>query len=182
VKPRDIPNMLCVLRMAMALPIGWLIVEEQYGWAVATFVFAGATDGLDGLLAKRLGWQSELGGLLDPIADKLLLVTAFVSLWVVGGVPAWLLATVVARDAIIIAGAIAYRRLIGPFVAEPTLVSKLNSVAQLLFVTLALAHLATGRLDSQFLYGLEWAVLATTIMSGVDYVVTWTRRARAART
>lgn len=180
-KPRDIPNLLCVLRMAMALPVGWLIVQEQFGWAVLLFAVAGATDGLDGFLAKRLAWQSELGALLDPIADKLLLVTAFVSLWLVGGAPAWLLAAVVGRDVIIVAGAAAYRSLIGPFAAVPTLVSKLNSAAQLLFVLLALAHLATGLLDPIFLYGLAWAVLATTILSGVDYVVTWTRRARSGR-
>ena len=103
-RARDIPNLLCILRMFLAVPIAWMILGGDYLPALVLFFVAGFTDGLDGFLAKRFGWQSELGGLLDPIADKLLMFSAFVCLWVAGAVPVWLLLAVVGRDAVIVAG------------------------------------------------------------------------------
>lgn len=179
-RARDIPNLLCILRMFLAVPIAWMILGGDYLPALVLFFVAGFTDGLDGFLAKRFGWQSELGGLLDPIADKLLMFSAFVCLWVAGAVPAWLLLAVVGRDAVIVAGAITYRRLRGPFEAAPTRVSKLNSALQLLFVLLTLVRLAIGVPPEWALNVLALVLLGTILVSGTDYVVTWTRRFRAA--
>ncbi len=175
---RDIPNLLCILRMFLAAPVAWMILEGRYGPALALFFVAGFTDGLDGFLAKRFRWQSELGGMLDPIADKLLIFSAFVCLWVVGAVPLWLLAVVVGRDVVIVSGAVAYRTLVGPFEASPTLISKLNSAVQLLFVLLTLLHLAFGQPPQPVLTGLALVILLTTVISGMDYVFSWARRAR----
>ena len=179
-RARDIPNLLCILRIALTLPVGWGIVTGRYEIALVLFFIAGVTDGLDGFLAKRFAWQSHLGGILDPAADKLLLVTAFVTLWLAGYVPSWLLLAVVARDLVISIGAGLYRWLIGPFTAAPTAVSKLNSLLQLSSLILTLAKLVFGVPSPALIAGLGWCVLATTVVSGVDYVVRWGARARAA--
>jgi cardiolipin synthase len=181
VKARDIPNLLCMLRIALTLPVGWGIVTGRYELALVLFFVAGVTDGVDGFLAKRFSWQSRLGGILDPAADKLLLATAFVTLWLAGYVPSWLLLAVVTRDIVISAGAGLYRWLIGPFTAEPTAISKLNSLLQLTYVILILAKLVFGVPTPGVIAALGWVVLATTVVSGMDYVLRWGGRARAAK-
>jgi cardiolipin synthase (CMP-forming) len=181
VKARDIPNLLCVFRILLTVPVAWAILDGRYPIALALFLIAGFTDLLDGYLAKRFSWQSRLGGLLDPLADKLLLVASFVTLWLAGYVPGWLLAAVVTRDLVIIAGAGLYRWRVGPFDAEPTLVSKLNSFFQLLYVVLTLSLLVFALPGPAVIAAFGWAVLATTVVSGFDYVIRWGGRARAAR-
>jgi cardiolipin synthase (CMP-forming) len=181
VKARDIPNLLSILRIALTVPVGWAILEGRYPLALVIFLVAGLTDGLDGFLAKRFSWQSRLGGLLDPAADKLLVVTAFVTLWAAGYVPGWLLATVVLRDLVITIGAGLYRWRVGGFDAEPTFISKLNSFLQMLYVLLTLALLVFGLPPPVMVTLLGWIVLLTTVTSGFDYVIRWSGRARAAR-
>ena len=178
-KARDIPNALCILRIVLTLPVGWAIVTGRYDIAMALFFVAGFTDGLDGFLAKRFSWQTRLGGFLDPIADKLLLVTCFVTLWFAGYVPGWLLVAVVVRDVVIVLGAGLYQWRVGDFVAEPTVVSKLNSALQLLYILLILSKLVLGVPDGGVTAILGWLVLVTTVVSGLHYVVRWTARARA---
>jgi cardiolipin synthase (CMP-forming) len=181
VRARDIPNLLCVFRILLTMPVAWAILDGRYPVALALFLIAGFTDLLDGYLAKRFSWQSRLGGLLDPLADKLLLVASFVTLWLAGYVPHWLLAAVVTRDLVIIVGAGLYRWRIGPFDAEPTLISKLNSFCQLLYVVLTLSLLVFALPGPSVIAAFGWAVLATTVVSGLDYVIRWSGRARAAR-
>jgi len=180
VKARDIPNLLCIMRMVLTIPVVWAILEGSYLVALLLFLVAGLTDGLDGFLAKRFSWQSRLGGLLDPAADKLLLVASFVTLWVVGYVPGWLLVAVVARDLAIVIGAGLYQWRVGDFVAEPSIISKLNSVLQLLYVLMTLSWLVFGLPGRGVTIGLGWIVLATTVVSGFDYIIRWTARARTA--
>jgi cardiolipin synthase (CMP-forming) len=180
VRARDIPNLLCVLRMVLTIPVAWAILEGRYPLALLLFFIAGFTDGLDGFLAKRFSWQSRLGGLLDPAADKLLLVTAFVTLWIAGYVPAWLLLVVVLRDIVIVLGAALYHWRVGPFEAEPTLISKLNSLLQLLYVLFTLSLLVFAVPGRNIIDAIGWIVLVTSVVSGVDYWVRWTGRARAA--
>src|SRR5690348_7584191 len=108
---RHIPNALCILRMLLVVPVAWLLVTDKYWLTLGMFAFAAATDGLDGFLAKRFGWTSELGKILDPLADKILLVGVFITLGALGVIPVWLVATAVARDVIITAGAITYKAL-----------------------------------------------------------------------
>lgn len=180
-KASDIPNLLCLLRIALIVPIVWSILEGRYPVALVLFFIAGVTDALDGFLAKRCGWQSRLGGILDPAADKLLLVASFVTLWVAGYVPGWLLVAVVIRDLVIVTGAGIYHWRVGDFVAEPTVVSKFNSFLQLLYVLLSLSQLVFALPSRGLIELLGWAVLATTIISGCDYVIRWSGRARAAQ-
>lgn len=175
--PRHIPNLLCILRMLLVVPVVLLLLKGEYLWTLAVFCVAGFTDVLDGFLAKRFDWRTQLGGMLDPLADKLLLVASFATLACVGLAPLWLFVAVMARDLIIVSGATAYRLLIGPFAARPTLISKANSALQLLFVLIAVANAAFGFPGPTGLDVLIWAVLATTVISGLDYMYTWGIRA-----
>jgi cardiolipin synthase (CMP-forming) len=177
VKPEYIPNLLCVARMLLVPPLVWLLAHAQYRVAVSLFLLAGASDALDGFLAKRYGWRTQLGGLLDPAADKLLLSSVFLTLGFVRVVPPWLVAVVVARDLVIVAGAVAYRVLIGRFAWRARPVSKVNTAAQLAFVLAALLRAAFGLPSAGVLQLLGAVVVTTTLLSGADYVWSWGKRA-----
>ena len=104
----QIPNLICVLRIALVWPIISALVDGRFLVALVLVAIAGASDGLDGYLAKRFNWRSRLGGLLDPLADKLLLVSTFVTLAWLGLTPAWLAALVILRDIVIVTGGLVY--------------------------------------------------------------------------
>ena len=174
---RHLPNALCIVRMLMVAPLVWLLIEGNYPWVLAVFFVAGFTDGLDGFLAKRFGWRSWLGGILDPLADKLLLVSTFLTLTYIGLTPLWLLIAVVARDLLIILGGVAYRIFIGTVIARPTAISKLNSACQLLYVLLVVADAGYGIPGQTIVRVMSWVVLATTVTSGLGYVYTWGSKA-----
>ncbi len=121
---RWLPNAICVVRMLLAVPLGLLLIERSYVAALGVLLIAGLSDGLDGFLAKTFDWRTRLGGLLDPAADKLLLVTAFCSLTYAGLTPLDLTAVVIGRDVVIVAGAVTYQLLIAPVEGEPAAISK----------------------------------------------------------
>ena len=175
--PRHIPNVLTILRMLMVAPVVLAVLSGRYGFALVLLAIAGASDGVDGFLARRYGWQTRLGALLDPIADKLLLVTVFISLGVVGGVPLWLVALVAVRDLVILAGAFAYRLLFGRLELAPTLLSKLNTVLQVLLVLIVLLDLARWVPFAWLVDSLVVAVTLSTALSGLHYVWEWSGRA-----
>jgi cardiolipin synthase len=146
------------------------------------FALAAFTDALDGILAKSQGWTSELGKVLDPLADKLLLVTVFVCLSVTGLVPWGLTALVVLRDLVIFFGALTYKRLFGPLRGAPTAASKLNTLCQIVFCLATVAAAAYGWPGAAVLTALGALALLTTAVSGIDYVLIYARRAaRVAR-
>ena len=175
---RWLPNGLCVSRMLLSLPVVCLLLRAEYWWTLLVFFVAAVTDAADGWLAKRFHWESELGKALDPLADKLLLVSTFVVLSIVKLVPMWLTVLVVLRDLLITGGAIAYRLLYGPLVgAAPTVVSKLNTLMQILYVGLVVYGKAMGWVMPTVLHMLALITALTTIASGADYVTTYSRRA-----
>ena len=96
---RFIPNALCILRMLLVVPVAWLLANHEFRLTLWLFAFAAATDGLDGFLAKRCGWTTELGKILDPLADKILLVGVFLTLAIMGLVPLWLAITAIVASA-----------------------------------------------------------------------------------
>lgn len=174
---RHLPNLICLIRVALIWPIVAALQAQQHLAALALFVTAAVSDGLDGYLAKRFGWTSQLGKTLDPLADKLLLVAIFVAgAWLVM-VPWWLTAAVVARDIMIGLGALIYRLWFGPLHGRPTVISKVNTAAQLLYVMLVMLAGAVGVPPPEVLAAAALVVLATTVVSGVHYLVTFTRRA-----
>jgi cardiolipin synthase (CMP-forming) len=175
----SLPNLLCVLRMLLAVPVVWTLVEGHYGWTLGLFFVAAVTDGLDGYLAKRFDWTSELGKVLDPLADKLLLVSTFITLTVIGLVPLWLTATVVARDLVISGGAGVYRVLFGPLDGRPTQPSKVNTLLQLAYVLGVVANAAwPAVLPDAVILALGAAAFVLTVVSGIDYVLIYARKAR----
>lgn len=177
---RFLPNLLCILRILLVYPVAQWILQGRYSAVLGLFAIAAFTDGLDGFLAKRFGWTSELGRILDPAADKLLLITMFVCLSVAGLVPWWLTALVILRDLVIVFGAFAYRELIGPVNGSPTVASKLNTLCQILFCLAVVATAAYGWPGESAITALGALVLLTTAVSGIDYVLMYSRRATSA--
>lgn len=171
---RDIPNLISGLRILLVFPIVWALLTQQFTLALWLFAIAGVSDALDGFLAKHYGWESVLGSFLDPVADKFLLVLSYIALAWIQVLPLWLVATVLIRDVVIVSGAIAYRFRVGPFEGKPTLLSKFNTLMQILLV---LAVVAAQQVFTELQMWMSWMVLVvmfTTISSGLDYVVRWT--------
>jgi cardiolipin synthase len=173
---RQLPNLISLVRILLVVPIAVSLVHDDLGLTLVLVVLAAVSDGVDGLLAKRFGWQTELGAMLDPAADKLLLTTVFVTLALLGAIPIWLMAAAIARDLIIVVGALAYRALCGPLQIRPTVISKLNTVSQLLFVASVIAERRFGLPPPWFLTALGAFVFLTVVISGLDYVLTFARR------
>ena len=176
-----LPNAISLLRIVLVVPVAWLILRGQHTQALYLFMLAGISDGVDGFLAKRFRWQSDLGALLDPVADKLLLMTSFAALYFGNLIPLWLAVLVVGRDLIIVGGAIAYHVLIQTVKGAPTRVSKLNTALELLFVVAVLAQAAMGLNLGELVMALGAAVFVTVIVSGIDYVLCWSAKARQGR-
>ena len=174
---RHIPNLICLIRLALIWPVASALDQGRFQLALALFVVAAVSDGLDGFLAKRFNWVSELGRVLDPAADKLLLVVVFVESAWLGLVPWWVTAAAVARDVMIALGALIYRVWIGPLRGRPTVISKINTAAQLLYLA-GVMFVAASRLPLlDELRAFALIVFVTTVLSGLDYLVTFTRRA-----
>ena len=173
-----LPNAITGIRILLIPPVLLLILNGDYTMALGLFFFAAFSDGLDGYLARRFNWHSRLGGLLDPVADKLLVAGMFITLAVAGFIPVWLATIVVGRDLVIIGGATAYNFLIGPVPGEPTMIGKLNTAVTLLYVLMVLCQLSTGWPDDSVLIVLGAATFVTVVISGLDYVLAWSRRAR----
>lgn len=174
-----LPNAISLMRIALIAPILILMLQGDFGWALALFVLAGFSDGLDGYLAVRFDWTTRLGGLLDPAADKLLITGMFITLAYTQQIPVWLAAVVILRDVVIVAGAMAYNFMVRPVPGEPTRISKLNTALQMLFVLFVLSRAGFNWPDKITITVLGAAILVTVVISGVDYVWSWSRRARA---
>jgi cardiolipin synthase len=179
-RPADIPNAICVLRILLVVPIVASLLQGSFLLALALIFVAGLSDGLDGYLAKRFDWRTRLGGVLDPFADKLLLVSVFVTLAWLGIAPVWLTVVVLARDLVIVAGALTYNFLIGLVQPNPTRISKINTGLQLLYILFAVSRSAFGWPPSISLLVVGAGVFVASVVSGLDYVITWSGRARAA--
>jgi len=174
-----LPNAISLLRIALVPPILGFILNGDFDWALLLFFVAGLSDGIDGYLAKRYDWHTRLGGLLDPVADKLLVAGAFVTLTVTQHIPVWLTAVVILRDVVIVGGAAAYNFIVKPVQGEPTRISKLNTALQLLFVLFVLSRAGFGWPDKISITVLGASILITVVVSGVDYVRSWSSRASA---
>lgn len=168
-----IPNAITVFRIFLTPLVIWLMIDGRMQTAFLVFLIAGVSDGLDGFLAKRYGWQTELGAYLDPVADKMLLVSIYVVLGLSAHLPVWLVIAVVSRDFLII-GAMLLSWVLGrPVPVRPLLVSKANTVAQIVLALMVLGELG-------FVLGLERiigvSVLVTgglTVVSAGAYLVNW---------
>jgi cardiolipin synthase len=177
---RHIPNIICLLRIALVWPVAAALAHREYVLALALIIVAGVSDVIDGYLAKRFNWTSELGKFLDPLADKLLLVTVFVEAAWLGLAPWWLTSAVVARDVLIALGAMVFRLWFGPLRGRPTISSKINTAMQLLYMMAMLVYAAMSFPPHEVLDALAVLVFITTVFSGLNYMAIFTRRAWAA--
>ena len=167
-----LPNIITLARIALVPVLILLLKDHDYAAGLVVFVIAGASDALDGYLAKRLNVQSRLGAILDPVADKLLLVSAYVMLTLLGHIPFWLVLVVVFRDLLIVGGYMLYTSHAGPVKMRPSILSKLNTLMQIALVTVILAQQAAG-LAWPLADALVYAVLITTVVSGAHYTWSW---------
>jgi cardiolipin synthase len=179
--PRHIPNVISAIRILLVAPIAVALADRQLVTTIVLFGVAALSDVADGFLAKRYGWQSELGAVLDPAADKLLLVTLFITLAYMKLVPLWLMAAAVARDVIIVLGALLYRIWFGPLNVRPSVVSKFNTVCQAAFILAVVGREEFSLPPAWVVLVLGALVFVTVVISGVDYILIYGRRALSLR-
>jgi cardiolipin synthase len=171
----SIPNIITLGRILLVPFIVWAIASNQLEVAFAIFVIAGVSDAVDGFLATHFNMSSELGALLDPLADKALLVSIYIALGIWGAIPHWIVILVVSRD-IMIVGAVIVSWVFGkPIPMKPLMVSKLNTGAQVAFAALILASLSFGFQTAPYDVILMALVTAFTLVSVSLYLVEWVR-------
>ncbi len=171
----NIPNSLTLGRLVLVPLVVWLIIDHEMQAAFLLFLLAGLSDAADGYLAKRYGWDSELGAYLDPIADKALLVSIYVTLGFAGHLPVWLVIAVVSRDILIVGAVVLSWMLSRPVGMKPLLVSKANTLSQIVLAGLVLAELGLGLGLHGLVNLLVWVTGALTIVSAAAYFWEWLR-------
>lgn len=176
-----LPNLLTLMRLLLSIPISLLLLGERFAPALLLFFIAGVSDALDGFLARRFGWFSRLGAMLDPLADKLLLVTAYLCLAWVEQLPWWLTLLVFARDLLIMLGAAAYRLLAGPLQWRPSLLGKCSTVAQIVLVLALLLELSLLPAFALVREALVALVALLALASATHYVWLWSGKFIQAR-
>lgn len=172
-----VPNLLTLARIGL---VPWLVVllqKQQFALSLAVFFVAGLTDALDGFIAKRFNAQTYLGSLLDPLADKGLLVSSYIMLSVMEIIPFWLMVTVVFRDVIIVGGYLLMVLFFGSVKMQPLLVSKVNTFMQIAYIVIVLGALALSYELTSILPVLNYLVLVTSVVSGLAYVYIWSIKA-----
>jgi len=171
----SIPNLITLARILMVPVIVWAIASNQMQIAFSLFLIAGLSDLVDGFLAKRFGMATELGAYLDPLADKAMIVSIYVALGIVDVIPRWLVILVVSRDIMIVAAVILSWLVDKPLKLKPLMVSKLNTVAQVLLALLVLATLSL-KIEAGFAIQVLTVIVAIlTLLSVAFYVAAWVR-------
>jgi len=170
-----IPNFITIGRLITVPLIVWLMIADRFVEATVLFVLAGISDAADGFIAKRFGAASELGAYLDPIADKALLVSVFVTLGFKGVLPPWLIVLVVSRDLFIIGAMLLAYVLSNPMPVRPLWVSKANTVAQILLIAFVLGDRSGAAALSLPIYATVLGVAVLTVVSAGAYLVEWVR-------
>ena len=178
---RLIPNVLTLFRLVLAPWLAWLVLQSRYPEALAVVGFAGVTDWLDGYTARRLGAAGKLGVTLDPLADKVLLVTLFIVLGYAAVIPRWLVALVLGRDAVIVAGALLLRFFLNIRHFAPSTLGKVSTFFQIVFVLMALLAAVFDLSVVRWLRTLALILTALfTTLSWIDYVNRGIRMSRGA--
>ncbi len=171
----NLPNLISLGRLLLVPLAIWLILAGRYGVAFWIFVVAGVSDALDGFIAKRFDRRTRLGALLDPVADKALLVSVYVTLGLAHQLWTSLVILVVFRDVMIVGGFLLIQAIAAPKHYDPLYISKINTGLQIALVAFVLARLGLGTDSSMVDVLLSLAVVATTVLSGLSYFVRWAR-------
>lgn len=175
--PEYIPNIITILRLILVGPIVFGLLTHHYHMAFWLFMIAGVTDAIDGYLARRFKWISRWGAMVDPLADKLLMVCTFLTLGYMSIFPIWLLAMVVARELIIVIGGVVYHFWIGAYDFVPTRISKLNTCLQIMLIIGLMFNLSYAIISGEPIHVLMLLVFFTSLVSLIDYIWVWGRRA-----
>ncbi len=170
-----IPNLITIIRILLIIPIIWLIWKNDYNLAFILIFIAGVSDGVDGFLARYYNWQTPSGAILDPIADKLLLVSLFVVFGLKDLLPMWLVVLVIFRDLVIFLGAVAYHFVTHQLVMCPLIVSKINTALQIVLVILVAVQQTGIHLPEWLLSAMIILVAGFALVSGIRYIILWTR-------
>jgi cardiolipin synthase (CMP-forming) len=170
-----LPNLITVGRVLLVPVVIWLIIKDAHTAAFGLFVLAGVSDAIDGFLARRYDWRTELGAYLDPVADKLLLVGIYVTLGLLGHMPAWLVLAVVSRDVLIVGAVILSWMVDRPVEMRPSVVSKANTVGQIVLAGAVLAELGFAPALEPVVTPLTWVVGILTLVSAGVYLARWLR-------
>ncbi len=177
-----LPNVLTIFRMIVVGPIVYTLLTGQHVAAFYLAMAAGVSDLLDGYLARRFGWMTHWGGVLDPLADKFLLVSTTLTLAWLGHLPWWLVGLIVARDIVIVCGGYYYHfRIARLATATPTQFSKWNTLFQIMLAVSVMLSLAFPATAGPWIEWLIWFTAATTLASGIQYVVIWSKKASKER-
>ncbi len=169
----NLPNLITIGRILLVPVVVWAIASNEMQAAFVVFLLAGVSDAVDGFLAKRFHMKSELGAYLDPLADKVLIVSIYVALGITESIPRWIVILVVSRDILIVGGIMLAALLGKPMQVKPVLVSKLNTVAQIVYACLVLAALAFGFTAETGERVMMVAVAVLTLASIGFYVREW---------
>jgi cardiolipin synthase len=170
-----IPNFITIFRFLLVPAVIWALVSGNVDWALACFVVAGVSDAVDGFIARHFNQRSELGAYLDPMADKILLVSVFVVLGFMGELPSWLVIAAVSRDALIVAAVLLSTIMARPVAMKPLFVSKANTAVQIALVIAVLAELAFSSVFGPLRPLLVVACGLLTVASAAAYLVQWLR-------
>jgi cardiolipin synthase len=165
-----LPNLITLARLLAVPGIVWLILHHRLDWAFVLFSAAGISDGIDGWIARRWHLRSRLGAMLDPLADKALMVGTYVTLAATGVLPDWLAILVVSRDLLVVGGVLVLTLLGTPPHIRPLRLSKFNTLVQIAFAGLVLLLSGFGQGPGPAMDIFAWGVAATTIASGLAYL------------
>jgi cardiolipin synthase (CMP-forming) len=171
----NLPNLISLGRLLLVPLAIWLILGGRYGAAFWVFIVAGVSDALDGFIAKHFDRRTRLGALLDPVADKALLVSVYVTLGLAHQLWTSLVILVVFRDVMIVGGFLMMQAFAAPKHYDPLYVSKINTGLQIALVAFVLGRLGLGGNSGGIDIGLSYAVIATTVLSGISYLIRWAR-------
>lgn len=173
-----IPNIITFIRLLAIPPAIYFLWLSDFNTALIIFAFAGVSDGVDGFLARRYGWETHWGAVMDPIADKTLLVLVGAMLAFKGLLPVWLFVLMMGRDVILLSGSALYRLKFGPFQVQPSLWGKFSTFVQITLLIVLMAHVAYGVLSVWQVDFLIYLCAFATLVSGIQYVWVWAHKAR----
>ena len=177
ISANQIPNILTILRILLIFPFAVAVYFSMYKESLLIFFIAGLSDGIDGFLARQFNWKSRFGAIADPLADKLLLITAYIMLVWTQQLPVWLLVLILGRDFLIVLGALLYHYLVSHYEIKPSLLGKACTLIQIIFVLALMIDLAGWPMPD---WALEYGLYLTafiTLLSGLHYVGVWGRKA-----
>jgi len=172
----NIPNILTLARIIMTPVIVYMVLSEQAWLALALMVIAGITDMLDGAIARYFNMRTTVGAYLDPLADKIMLISLFITLFIVEQVPLFVFLAIIFRDLIIVLGAITYEIVTHRLTMQPSFISKATTFIQIVYVVLLLLNMAMV-IPAILLQTAMWLTFMLTCTSGLHYLVSWTGKA-----